>query len=373
MAASTGNPPLYHRVSHVLIILVILTYGIYIGQEILIPLALGGLLAILLRPVEAWFMRIGLHKVIAICLTLLVAIVVLAGLATFISMQVSTFSEDWPQLQQNLTDFYQDVRRWVRSEYHVSYRQQAQYLKQAQQKTLESLQGSGAGAIAAISGPLGTLALLPIYVFLLLYYRTMLLKFIVSLFPEKEAPRVWDILGQVKTVIQSYVIGLLLETTCVALLNSLGLLALGVKYAVMLGVIAAILNLIPYIGGLIAIGLTVIIAFMNTPDPTILMGVVAVFLVVQFIDNNFFVPMIVGSKVKVNALVSIVGVLIGGAIAGVSGMFLSIPAIALLKVIFDRVDGLEPWGMLIGDDKPDDAKRPLFRLPFGEREGKKKG
>lgn len=91
-----------------------------------------------------------------------------------------------------------------------------------------------------------------------------------------------------------------------------------------------------------------------------LLGVVGVFLAVQFIDNNFLVPMIVGSKVKVNALVSIVGVLIGGALAGVSGMFLSIPAIALMKVVFDRVEGLEPWGILIGDDQPDDAKQPML-------------
>ncbi|MFT4033611.1 MAG: AI-2E family transporter [Siphonobacter sp.] len=366
---SSETRPLYHRVSHTLIIIALLTYGIFIGQEIIVPLALATLLAILLRPVEAWLMRIGFHKVMAISLALILAIIVLSGIAFFILMQISNFTDDWPKLQDNINDFYQDARRWIRSQYNVSYRQQNQYIKQAQQKTIESLQGNGAGAIAALSGPLGTLALLPIYVFLLLYYRTMLLKFIVSLFAEKHSERVWEIIGQTKTVIQSYVVGLLLETACVALLNSLGLIALGVKYAFLLGALGAILNLIPYIGGLIAIVLTVLVAFMNNPDPSVLLGVVIVYLVVQFIDNNFFVPVIIGSKVKVNALVSIIGVLIGGALAGVSGMFLSIPAIALLKVIFDRVEGLEAWGVLIGDDTPEDSRRIRFPkwLRFWER------
>ena len=61
-------------------------------------------------------------------------------------------------------------------------------------------------------------------------------------------------------------------------------------------------------------------------------------------------PKVVSNKVKINALISIIGVLIGGTIAGVSGMFLSIPGIAILKAIFERVEGMEPWGMLLGDD-----------------------
>ena len=104
------------------------------------------------------------------------------------------------------------------------------------------------------------------------------------------------------------------------------------------------------------------VTFINHPDGYTLAGVVGVFLTVQFIDNNLLVPLVVGSKVRINALVSIVGVLIGGALAGISGMFLSIPAIAILKVIFDRVDGLKPWGILLGDQTPEQANNNLFRL-----------
>lgn len=352
--------PHYHQFSHSLLSLAILTVAIYLGQDILVPLAMAGLLAVLLRPVEDRLLRLGMHKVIAISLALLLAIVILVGLTLVLSMQLSDFTDDLPKLRQNLNDLLDEARRWVRREYNVSYRQQEKYLQKAQTQTLDSLQSTD--TLGVITGPLGTLTLVPIYVFLLLYYRSMLLHFVVVLFPEKYTERVREVLGEVKAVIQSYVVGLLIETVCVAALNAVGLLILGVQYAVLLGIIGAILNLIPYIGGLVATVLTVLVTFGNQPDPSIMLGVLGVFLLVQFVDNNVLVPLIVASKVQVNALVSIVGVLVGGALAGVSGMFLSIPTIAIAKVIFDRVDSLRPWGILLGDQTPEQAGSNLFRL-----------
>ncbi|MEZ0539046.1 AI-2E family transporter [Fibrella arboris] len=352
--------PHYHQFSHSLLSLAIITLAIYFGQEILVPLAMAGLLAVFLQPIESWLIRRGLHKVIAITLALTLAIIVLSGLGVLLSIQLADFADDLPKLRQHLTELYEQVRRWVRSEYHVSYRQQDQYLKKAQAQTMEGLQGTE--AIGVITGPLGTLILLPIYVFLLLYYRTMLLHFIVVLFPQKHTERVREVLTEVKTVVQSYVVGLLIETACVAALNSVGLMLLGVQYAILLGIMAALLNLVPYIGGIVATFLTVLITMSYQSEASVLLGVVGIFLLVQFIDNNLLVPFIVASKVRINALVSIVGVLVGGALAGVSGMFLSIPAIAILKVIFDRVDSLRAWGVLLGDQTPEQEGSKLFRL-----------
>ncbi|GAB3723301.1 AI-2E family transporter [Spirosoma lituiforme] len=364
MAAEPLRPH-YHQFSHSLLALAILTAGIYLGQDILVPLAMAGLIAVLLRPIEKRLIRLGIHKVIAISLALLVAIIIVSAVTITLSMQISDFADDLPKIRQNLTDFFSDAKRWIRREYNVSYRQQEKYLQKAQAQTLDSLQSPD--TLGFITGPLGTLTLIPIYVFLLLYYRSMLLHFIVVLFAEKHTERVREVLSEVKAVVQSYMVGLLIETACVAALNSVGLLFLGVQYAVLLGIMAAILNLVPYIGGLVATVLTVVITFSNNPETSIILGVVGVFLLVQFIDNNILVPLIVASKVRINALISIVGVLIGGALAGVSGMFLSIPAIAILKVIFDRVEGLQPWGVLLGDQTPEEAGSNLFRLPRRRR------
>ena len=146
--------------------------------------------------------------------------------------------------------------------------------------------------------------------------------------------------------------GLMIETMIVAALNSLALIIIGVPSAVVIGVIGGILNLIPYIGGLIAIALPVLMVTITQEGFSGQLAVIISYLVIQFFDNNILMPRVVSSKVQVNALISIVGVLLGGAMWGVSGMFLSIPLIGVLKIILDRVDGLEPWGSILGTEVP---------------------
>jgi predicted PurR-regulated permease PerM len=359
--------PFYHQLSHCLIAIALITLGIYLGQDIIVPLAMAVLLAVLLRPIENWLLRLGIPKVLAISIAVTLAVLVLAGITILISMQISDFSDEWPKLKRNINDAYRDIRRWIRREYSVSYRQQDQYLKKAQTQTLENFQS--AETLGIVTGPLGSLILIPIYVFLFLYYRAMLLHFLVVLFADKYKEQVMEIVGEIKSIIQSYMVGLMLETGAVAVMNCIGLLLLNVQYAILLGVMAAILNLVPYIGGLVATVLAVMITFINHPDGYTLAGVVGVFLAVQFIDNNVLVPLVVGSKVRINALVSIVGVLIGGALAGISGMFLSIPAIAILKVVFDKIEGLKPWGILLGDQTPEQAKRDLVKTVREDDQG----
>ncbi|MDQ2862987.1 MAG: AI-2E family transporter, partial [Bacteroidota bacterium] len=143
-------------------------------------------------------------------------------------------------------------------------------------------------------------------------------------------------------------------------LNSAALLILGVQYAVLLGVIGALLNVLPYIGGIVAIALPIIIATITKDGFSTQIFILVAYSVIQFIDNNILVPRIVSSKVKINALVSLVVILLGGALWGLSGMFLSIPFIAVLKIVFDRVDGLKPWGKLLGDEIPTYHKGQLW-------------
>jgi predicted PurR-regulated permease PerM len=138
----------------------------------------------------------------------------------------------------------------------------------------------------------------------------------------------------------------------VAILNSVGLLLLGIEYAIILGIMGAVLNLIPYIGGIIGIALPMVIAFVTKDSLSYPILVFCVYLFIQFIDNNYIVPKIVAARVRINALISIIAVLIGGALWGVPGMFLSIPITAILKVIFDHIEPLKPWGFLLGDIVP---------------------
>ena len=204
------------------------------------------------------------------------------------------------------------------------------------------------------------LFLLPVFTFLLLLYKRLLITFIRKLFPAKDHAVVQDVLTQTKGMVQSYLVGLLLEAGIVTVLNWVGLMIIGVEYALLLAVIGAVLNLIPYIGMIVATILPMVIA-LATMEPTAALWVLGLYIVVQFIDNNFIVPKVVASRVELNALVSVLVVMVGGALWGIPGMFLSIPLTAMLKVIFDRVPALEPFGYVLGDDDAE-TRRAAFRL-----------
>jgi predicted PurR-regulated permease PerM len=147
-----------------------------------------------------------------------------------------------------------------------------------------------------------------------------------------------------------------------ATLETATLLVLGIEYALLLGIIGALLNIIPYIGGLVAVALPMIVALVTKSSAWYAFYVLAAFYVIQLIDNNFIVPKIVASKVKINALFSIIVVFAGNALWGIPGMFLSIPLLAIVKLVCDNIEPLKPWGFLLGDTMPPLIKiKPLFK------------
>jgi len=201
-----------------------------------------------------------------------------------------------------------------------------------------------------------TVVLIPVYLFMMLYYKSLLLEFIRKLFRSEHHSAVVEVLANSKNIIQSYLVGLFFEMLIMAVLNSAGLLILGIDYAIILGILCAVLNVIPYIGGVVATLLPMIIAFVTKDSLLYPVLVLVITIVIQFIDNNLIVPKIVASRVQINALISVIVVLIGGAIWGVAGMFLSIPLIAILKVIFDHIEPMKPWGFLFGNMVPTASK-----------------
>lgn len=348
----TEKLPNYHKLSIVTIGLFIFFYILFIGQEILIPLTFAWLLAILLNPIVNFLRRKKINKIIAIVMAIVLMMVVAAGILYFIGSQVSKFVEMLPQLKQKTNELGHDGLSWLSDTFNITTPKLTKWFEEQKAKGMESASGVLGIALGSISGLFIGLFLLPVYIFLFLFYKPLLLEFISKLFSKEKHKVVTDVLTQTKGLIQNYLIGLLIEMSIVATMNSVALMLIGIKYAILLGVIGAILNLIPYIGGMVAIALPMLMALM-TDSPISALYVFFAYAFIQFLDNNFLVPKIVASKVKINALVSIIVVLIGGALWGVAGMFLSIPLIAILKVIFDRIDTLQPFGYLIGDDMPE--------------------
>lgn len=351
----SSNLPFYVKCSQVIIGLIGFFYVLYIGRDIIVPLVFATIISILLNPIVNFFVNKKMNRVLSIFLSIFLAIILLLGILYFIYFQLMNFSDTLPQLKQRFTELYNEAIKWVSDTFNVAIPKIKAWISKT--KTEEMKGGSAVigQTLGTLSGGLIVTLLMPVYVFMILFYKPLLLDFISQLFEERKHATVAEVLKETKTLIQSYLIGLLVEAAIVATLNSVGLLILGIQYAVLLGIIGALLNLIPYIGGVVAISLPVIIA-LSTKTPLSALFVVGVYLIIQLIDNNFIVPKIVASRVKINALVSIIIVLIGGALWGVAGMFLSIPLTAILKVIFDRIEPLKPLGFLLGDTMPEIGK-----------------
>jgi predicted PurR-regulated permease PerM len=192
--------------------------------------------------------------------------------------------------------------------------------------------------------------IIAIYTFLILFYRHMIKKFIIEVFGKTNETDIREVLGESKNIVQKYMTGLVIEMAIVAVLNTGVLLIIGVKYAIFLGILSAILNIIPYIGIISGLIFTSLITLTTSTHLSDIAWIIIGFEVIHFLDANFLMPRIVGSKVKINALVTILGVVIGGTLLGLPGIFLALPTIAILKIIFDRIEDLKPWGKLMGGD-----------------------
>lgn len=340
--------PFYLKSTAILLGLVLFSYILYDLRDILVPLSFALFLAILLNPLVTLLERWKIPKTLSIIISLLAAILAILGIAYFLSMQVASFSDQLPILKKKSVELLSRLQLLLSQKLNIPMQKQNQFLDQAQ-AGMKPLIGRALGTVV---GSLAVIFLLPVYTFLFLYYKMLMLDFLYDIFSEENLKDVSAVLKQVKTAIQSYMFGLLLEGLIVATLNTLALMLLGVKYAILLGVLGAILNVLPFIGGILAVFLPLIIATITKDGIHTQVGITISYIVIQFVDNHFLVPYIVSSKVKINALISIVIVLLGGAVWGVSGMFLSIPFIGVLKIIFDRVPDLKPWGKLLGDEVP---------------------
>ena len=347
--------PLYLKLSQVTLGLIGFFYILYIGQEIIVPLIFSLILAILLNPVVNFFTKIKINRIIAIGLAIVLLILVIGGILFFIGSQISMFTDSLPELKLKFNELLGKGISWFSHNFNVRPYKINAWIAEQKAAGMHNAGGMIGSTITSVSAVLVVLLIMPVYIFLFLFYKPLLLQFIAKLFESEQHKIVADVLHNTRGLIQNYLVGLMIEMAIVAAMNSAALMLIGIKYGILLGVIGAILNLIPYIGGIIAIALPMIMGLIND-DPRSSIFVLIAYMLIQLIDNNFLVPKIVASKVKVNALVSIVVVLIGGALWGVAGMFLSIPLAAIIKVIFDRVIYLEPYGFLIGDTMPDIGK-----------------
>lgn len=356
--------PVTIRRSVELLGIILLGVLIYVGSSVIAPLLMAFFISIVLLPVYRFFRRKKMPEVLSITLALLVLIIVVVLIGWFFSMQIGRLIGDFPQIKENVTKHINTLSTWINTKTHFSTERQLQLINDQSNKLLNYAGGLLSGAAASLTSIFIFVGLLPLYIFLMLFYKNLLLRFVFLWFPQSAHTKVEEAMRETQTIIKSYLVGLLIQITYITIILGGLLFLFGIKHAILIGVIFAILNLIPYIGALIGNIIGVLLTLTASEEIWPIFVVLGTIAAVQFLDNNILMPRIVGSKVKINALTTIVGVIVAGSLAGISGMFLSLPVIAVLKIIFDRTETFKQWGVLFGDEQPKFSPMsfPVFRL-----------
>lgn len=358
--------PLYAKMALMLIGLLAALAFLYLARSVIIPFVLSVIIAIVLNPLVKFFIRLKINKIIAIVITLFLAFLIIAAFVTLIFSQAIRFSESLPILISKFIEIVNNTIIWLSGHLGMNPESLHDWITETRDKLINTSSSAIGQTIVNIGSIIVLLILIPVYIFMIIFYQPLLLEFFRKLFGTGNRDKVNQIISQIKMLIQKYLIGLLIETAIIAALYSIGLLIMGIEYAIILGIIGALLNLIPYIGSWIAASLPMMIAIVTKTSPWFALLVLALYVIIQFIDNNYIVPKIVASKVKINALISIIAVISFGTLWGIPGMLMAIPLTAIIKLIFDQIDPLKPWGFLLGDTMPTIVLiKPIF--PFRGR------
>ena len=346
--AEVRQSPIIHY-TFLLIGASLLVFVLHKLDDILLPLFFAALLAVLLLPLVLRLEKWGWPPVLAIIAALLVMVVAISGLIVVFGTQLLELRTELPLLKDKLLVLFDQGQQWAHQRFGLDVMSKQELIDASMKSFKKSAGGYLGSTLSTTAGVLSVLTLVPIYVFCFLYYRDHMRQFMFRFVAPDKRTGVLNTMDNIQSVVQAYISGLLTVILIVAVLNALGLLVLNVKFAIFFAAFASVMAVIPYIGIMVGATIPALVTLVETGSPARAAAVVGVFMFVQFLEGNFITPMVTGSKVSINPMAAIVALILGGELWGTAGMILSIPLVAVLKVVFDANKSLEPWGFLLGD------------------------
>lgn len=325
--------------------------GLYFAREFLIPVTLAAIFSMLFIRLCNWFESKGLGRGVATLLCILLFVGAIALIILLLSWQLSSLAENMDDMKQRLIQMFNGLRSWINETLGLSMKQQENIVKQ------QGSGGSGSAGIMAASfasGVFGVLVntiLVLVYMYLFLYYRSHIKKFILKLVPRTEKDNADDVVHKAGKVAQRYLSGMGAMIAMLWVMYGIGFSLVGVESAIFFAVLCGLLEIIPFVGNLTGTSITVLAVLAQGGEGKMIIGVIAVYFIVQFIQTYLLEPLIVGEQVNINPLFTIMVLVLGEMIWGIAGMILAIPLLGITKIICDHVPELQPYGFLIGTEK----------------------
>jgi len=349
MTDTPNKKPYAYELASSLLSLILIIAILYFLQSVLVPLMFSILIAISLYPVARFLERFNLHRALSSILSVILAILVIAALIWFIIHQVLVIGHNGTDLQDKFLTIFNAIQQWVTVKFGVEPGELTAKIKELSNRALSNAGTYLTAAFGSVGGILAGVIIVPLFSFFLLYYRDFFREFFFHAFKSTPQDKVNETLNRIYSVVQSYLLGLITVMAIVAILNTIGLLFMGIPYAWFFGTLASLLMLLPYIGIGIGSLLPALFALATKDSYWYAVGVIAWFQVVQFLEGNLITPNIVGSKVSINPLMAVIAILLGGMLFGLAGLILALPLTAVIKVLFDAIPSMKAFGFLIGE------------------------
>lgn len=333
-----------------------------LARPILIPLAFALFMSFILFPLAKKFESWGMGKILAAFLSILMVIIIIAAGIFLFSTQLIELSKELSNFQDRIIRAFADVTVYINKNVNIISNLEKNELSDKIKDMLKDSSGSLASktfttSTTFIAGLFGTI----IFTFLILIYRNGLTQALMGFSPEDKKERVFKMFKSVQQVGQKYLSGMVLLIIITGLLNSIGLWIIGIDNPFLFGFLAAFLAIVPYVGTALGALIPILYAFVSFDSMWPVFAVAILFWVVQLITDNFLSPRIVGGSLRINALASILSLIIGALVWGVAGMILFLPFAAMLKVFCAEFEELEPIALLIGSH---DYKEKRYSVKF---------
>jgi len=335
----------------ILLIIFLLALILVKGKPLLVPITYGALFSMLLLPVSLKLEGWGVNRAFSIVLSILLIVLFFAGVVSLLAWQVSDMAQKAPEIEKNITEKVQQLKQQVTTSFGISPQKQQEMIQKQQQSSGGKTTSMITGAFASVGSLLADFLLMLIYIFLFMYFRTHLKKFLLKQVPRDEQGNTTKIIESSRKVAQKYITGLMLMIVGLWIMYSIGFAIAGVKNFFFFAVLCGLLEIIPFVGNLLGNALTIIVALAQGGNMNVVIGILITYAVVQFIQSYILEPMVVGSEVSINPVFTIIGIIIGEFIWGIPGMILALPVLGITKIICDNVEPLKPYGFLIGEEK----------------------
>jgi predicted PurR-regulated permease PerM len=350
----TQQLPFYIRMVIILLGIVLVVVIMKSAKTVLVPLLIAGFLAVLISPFTSWLERKKFPPALAATISLVGLIAIISGVMYFFYNQILGFSSDLEGLEARFAELVANFNGFLTSHFDGVVPLSMDNIREVVFQQLSDNMNMLTKGIIATAGTVTLIFIVPVYVFLFLYFRGFLVDFIKKLFARKHEEKVESAIYKVKNVVQKYIKGAFIVICILAVLNSIALYSLGIKHALLFAAFAAILNVIPFLGPFLGAVFPILFALLTKDSLWYPFGVFLAFYVIQLFESNLFTPRIVGGQVSMNPLMTIVALFVGNYVWGLAGMVLFIPGMAILKVIFDEIEGMEAYGFLLGAVKVKD-------------------